>query len=68
MIDDPCDQGAMHLHRSHRAKLLTAEAGNAGLAVDDGEIVFHHDRVRGADLGAFFASDAKAFLGARLSS
>ena len=57
MIDDPRDQGAMYLHRSHRAKFLTAEAGDAGLVIDGGEVVFHYDRVCRADLCTFFASD-----------
>ena len=47
-----------HLHRSHGAEFLTAEAGDAFFAIDHGLSVFHRDDMSRADLSAFLASDA----------
>ena len=51
----------MNLHCPHGAKLLTAKAFDAPLAVDPWNPILHHDDVCGADLRAFFASDTGIF-------
>ena len=58
--EESCDQRAADLHCADRTEFLTAKASDAIGATDRRLIVFHHDGLGGADLGAFFASDAAA--------
>ena len=60
-VQDFGDNGPLYLHCADRAEFLTAEAADAGFAVDDGFAVFHPDRFCRTDIHAFFAAYA-AFL------
>ena len=47
----------MHAHGAFRAELLTAEAFDAVLPMDDRLAVLHRDRMRRADVLALAAAD-----------
>ena len=57
-IQKPRDKRPAHLHRTLWTELLTAEAVDAGGAVNSRELVFHFDGLGGTDVRAFAAADA----------
>jgi len=58
----------MHAHGTDGAEFLTAEAGDAPLAIDVGNAVLHGDDVRRTDLGTLFATDAAFLVRSRLGA
>ena len=54
-----CDQWSPYFYCALRTKFLTAEAADAGGAVDARNTVLHGDGVRRADGFALFASNAQ---------
>ena len=62
LVEQPRNDGARDAHCALRAELLTAEAVDARLAVDDGELVLHRNCLCRTDLCALAAADAAAFF------